>query len=313
MNRFRSKPHLSLLIAARFFAKLRIIFAISLFTLLTSCNETFQPLMDNDSVSFSIYGYLDATADTQWVRVAPVRKLLASPVEKPEMMVSLEHLSSGDKVVMSDTLLKFQFPTGINAVNTFTDMKLEPGQSYLLTAEKPDGNYSKARVTLPENFPVPKLQITGHTNDLLYISGVDHLIDIQVRFFYRIIWAGQVENLMIAVPVTNRAQRTGDGEYLVRINNHFVRTGVQLLLPANANAEILHRQIFVAQGGPEWDENIRDLNDLVYILPDVYSNIENGIGYLIGIVSKSIPYKSCYAAEEPDKLIACPEEQQFFY
>lgn len=68
--------------------------------------------MDNDSVSFSIYGYLDATADTQWVRVAPVRKLLASPVEKPEMMVSLEHLSSGDKVVMSDTLLKFQFPTG---------------------------------------------------------------------------------------------------------------------------------------------------------------------------------------------------------
>ncbi|TVQ04902.1 MAG: hypothetical protein EA359_04905 [Balneolaceae bacterium] len=118
---------------------------------------------------------------------------------------------------------------------------------------------------------------------------------------------------MVAVPVTNRAQRTGDGEYLVRINNQFVRTGVQLLLPASARAELLYRQIFVAQGGPEWNDEIRSLDDLVYILPDSFSNVEGGIGYLVGIVSKSIPYKSCYSEGEPTVLIACPEEQQFFY
>ncbi len=35
---------------------------------LTGCEESFQPLQNNnDSGVFSMFGYLDATADTQWV------------------------------------------------------------------------------------------------------------------------------------------------------------------------------------------------------------------------------------------------------
>ncbi|TVQ04901.1 MAG: hypothetical protein EA359_04900 [Balneolaceae bacterium] len=44
-------------------------FSLFTFTLFIACDEPFQPLLENNSAPFSIYGYLDATADTQWVRV----------------------------------------------------------------------------------------------------------------------------------------------------------------------------------------------------------------------------------------------------
>jgi hypothetical protein len=84
----------------------------------------------------------------------------------------------------------------------------------------------------------------------------------------------------------------------------------QLLLPENAKSELLGRQIFVAAAGPEWDEDIPSFDDLSYALPDAASNVENGVGYVIGIVSKSIPYKNCF--DEEGDVVSCPAEQPIF-
>lgn len=70
------------------------------------------------------------------------------------------------------------------------------------------------------------------------------------------------------------------------------------------------RQIFVASGGPEWNEEIPSMNDLVYNLPASFSNVEGGVGYLIGIVSKTIPFKGCF--NEQRENIACALEKPFF-
>lgn len=32
-----------------------------------------------------------------------------------------------------------------------------------------------------------------------------------------------------------------------------------------------------------------------FMLPGLSSNVENGLGYLVGIVSKTIPWMSCFA------------------
>lgn len=88
-----------------------------------------------------------------------------------------------------------------------------------------------------------------------------------------------------------------------KVSNQFPNT-------AGAEVELLGRQIFVAAAGPEWDENITGLDDLEYALPDIASNVESGVGYLIGIASKSIPYKNCYDVE--GDVISCPAEQPIF-
>lgn len=77
---------------------------LCLLIFLVGCNQTFQPIKENEDVPLSIYGYLDATADTQWVRVTPVRDQLNQLPVKPEMHVTLEHVKSGNKTVMNDSL-----------------------------------------------------------------------------------------------------------------------------------------------------------------------------------------------------------------
>jgi hypothetical protein len=44
----------------------------------------------------------------------------------------------------------------------------------------------------------------------------------------------------------------------------------------------------------EWNEEIIILDDVLYALPEGISNVENGLGYMFGMVSKTIPYESCF-------------------
>lgn len=273
------------------------------------CDDSFQPLQQDEQYSFSIYGYLDASADTQWVRVTPAREQLHMPPEIPEMYITLEHLESGATKVMNASLIEFIFPTGFNAINAWSDMALEPRQSYRLKAERPDGKSSSVTVTLPEDFPTPRLrQIPGFDNSyILYINGIDRLVSIEVRRLYRIRWAGRVFEKFSSVQFRNRADRVGPGEYTLYISP----SGTPGPLPEGAVIENIRQQIFVVSGGPEWDEEIISLDDLSYFLPDVASNVEDGIGYLVGIISKSIPFKSCFSDDDPSELIACPEVKPF--
>lgn len=135
---------------------------------LSGCDESFQPLRENERHSFSIYGYLDASADTQWVRVTPVREQLEQPTSKPEMEVTLNRLQDGDTIVMNDSLLLF--PDGFHVLNAWSATDIEPGQTYRLLAERPDGAVSSLTVTTPDDFPMPRLD--GKCNVKLVIEGV---------------------------------------------------------------------------------------------------------------------------------------------
>jgi hypothetical protein len=72
------------------------------------------------------------------------------------------------------------------------------------------------------------------------------------------------------------------------IRNQLVTSG------AGATIVVISRDIFVASGGPEWNEEIIILDDVLYALPEGISNVENGLGYMFGMVSKTIPYESCF-------------------
>lgn len=69
-----------------------------------SCNQTFEPFKENDMYFFTIFGYLDASADTQWVRIVLPRVQLDALAEVPEMQVTLENIETGQSVMMKDSL-----------------------------------------------------------------------------------------------------------------------------------------------------------------------------------------------------------------
>lgn len=259
-----------------------------------------------------MFGYLDASVDTQRVRVSPLRRELDFFTEEPEMRVTLKNLETGKSVVMNDYLHQYSFPFGLTAPNVWTDMKLDYGQTYRLRAERPDGASTGVTVTTPNNFPIPRLHVTGLVYDKLYINDVESLVDVQSRWFYQIHYKGESYKRIIKIAYRDQVEKRGANDYILDINTITERRKVNNKFPnaAGAEVEFLGRQIFVASAGPEWDENITSFDDLRYALPDVASNVENGVGYLIGIASKSIPYENCF--DEEGAIVSCPEEQPIF-
>jgi hypothetical protein len=78
----------------------------------------------------------------------------------------------------------------------------------------------------------------------------------------------------------------------------------------SANYDLLRRQIFVAVAGPEWNEEIPDMSDLVYAQMEGISNVENGLGYMVGVYSKIIPYHTC-KTEDESNIKPCEVEKPF--
>src|SRR5690625_7493443 len=90
-----------------------------------------------------MFGYLDASADTQWVRIMPVREELFLEPRPLDVIVTMEHAESGESIVMQDSL--FSYFQGY-AWNFRSEMAIRPGQPYRITASHTDGRSEERRV-----------------------------------------------------------------------------------------------------------------------------------------------------------------------
>ncbi|MDX1639943.1 MAG: hypothetical protein R3281_18430 [Balneolaceae bacterium] len=281
----------------------------------SGCDNSFQPLKKNSDYAFSIYGVLDASADTQWVRVSPPSDQLATPAEKPAMTVTLEELETGKIATMNDSL--FTQDGDPRFVNTWTTMEIRNGHTYRLRAIDAEGKESRVTVTIPEPFPTPTLRrefgIGMPTTFTMFVDSMNHLADVHVEWFVRLTAPGFEEERVVSFAYRNRAEERFDGEFRVFIEPEKDQEEIlqQTFLPSDGGeVEVLHRQVVIASGGPEWNPDIATSDELIYALPDGFSNVENGLGYLIGVDTKRIPLKSC--RDENSLLIPCPEEEPFW-
>lgn len=291
-----------------------IIFA-SLLTL-SSCTDSFQALEENDQYYFSMYGYLDASADTQWVRVTPAREQVDALEEVPEMTVSVENLDSGDTIMLNDSLFQ---NSGASYINFWTTEPIQHNQSYRIVAKRPDGSTSHATVNTPGELPTPRVIIqTSFGFPTTYSVEVDasvHVADVQSKWYVRIKAPNLDSRRIFTFSYRNDADTTeaGGGSYSYQLKPEEELNDIeaQVLLPDNGEIEVVHRQIFVASTGSEWVSGVSSLSDLEYAIPETFSNVENGVGFVTGIDSKYVPYESC-ENESQTQIVPCPEEKEFW-
>lgn len=264
------------------------------FLSVASCDQAFEPIQGKNIDRYSMFGYLDASVDTQWVRITPLRPQLSQPPEKPSMKATLVDLNHDKSSVMNDSL--FLYPDGFHILNAWTTANVEPGNSYQILAESPVKGESRVTVTIPEDFPVPDMFIPDEDlcHAVVTIEGVERLADLQYRWYVKVTRPGWEYYRYFSVNYRNRTRQTVPGEYRLIFDLKSARIGVagqMALFPENTTFEVLEKQLFAASGGPEWISynELRSIDDLTYALPEVYSNIENGVGYVFGIVSKTIP------------------------
>lgn len=294
-------PIVDNILHTRFLSAALIVLALSAF----GCETHFDPLRDNGRYRFSIHGYLDASADTQWVRVMPVREELTAEPGPIDAVVTLEDITGGTAAEMNDSL--FAFADGRFAHNFWTPMELQPGHRYRLTAESSDGSFSRAETSLPADFPTPRVSIELLSTlqpipvkATVIVEGVGQIAD--VRTVYNDLYLSHLQDTL--------RRSSGDihivmdpREDFQSLVNYAPEASLLTFLSSSSPYE---PRIFIAAAGPDY-RYFGSVDDKIIALPEGVSNVENGLGYLGGILSKTIPYKSCTEETSTD-IVPCPLE-----
>jgi hypothetical protein len=278
--------------------------------ILVGCDDSFQPLQENNQYNFNISGYLDASADTQWVRVGTVRESIDEPPNPEGIKVTLEDLQSGETVVMNDSVF-----TSKNVLNYWTTMDIKNEQTYRITVEGADGKASEVTLTTPKKLPMPYVVITGGPPAGAYIiidDAVEHIADVQSVWY--VILNPKTENRrrIYRFPIRNTLRPTTaySGGYAAFANWEKEEEQIKQSVGA-AEIELASRRFFVAAGGPEWDDSLSTIDDLEYFLDGTASNVENGLGYVVGISSGWFRQADCLAPDG-SKHIPCEPVEPFW-
>ena len=261
--------------------------------LLAGCDPSVDAFQENE-LHYSIFGYLNASADTQFVRVEPLRDgMLTSTPERLQADVTLTHLGTGRTTSLHDSL--FRYLDGASAHNFYTTVDIEPTASYRLQVHGPGGAASQAQTAVPDTFPepvvttpatnFPELECNdpyeGSQQAVVEIRGIDRLV--AVRALYYMQGVRSYSHLPDTV-------HTGNGVIEARI------AYLEDLCRIPQSSIPRKIEVVVAAGTPDWPEFLA-LDLETETLPNVASNVEDGTGLLGGIVSDTVVVHPYFDAE----------------
>lgn len=260
---------------------------ISIFVIYASgCEESFEPLQDNDQYAFSMYGTLDIHSDTQWVRVMPVGESLIPTNPEPNgTEVTITREATGDSFVMSDSLFRF----GGNAYvwNYYTTENIQPNEMYTIRSVAPDGQQSQVNVTTPSVLPVPEVEYSEEDEEgVITGSSVEPLVTVEFRYLVQALTdMGCAPETEIILSHLNEVNVDQEGNYRISVENKSAIAGE---LGVSGSSFIVNkRELVVISASEDWPD-ISELNDEEIVLPDAVSNVENGTGVVAGIARRLI-------------------------
>ncbi|MGM0506453.1 MAG: hypothetical protein ACQER4_04625 [Bacteroidota bacterium] len=296
-----------------------------------ACDTQIDPILESDDrYIYSLHGLLDATADTQWVRVMPFRENFRPENEPLDASVTLKHLESGQETTLRDSLFRFG---EFEVWNFWTDEPMQPGDTYRLEAHRSDGKSSETLLTFPDPFPRPLVElgeVVEEEQDILFdqitLEGIEQPAYIFLYFELIIDQQGIFDdyNAFVAgeryfrFTVTEEAERTATpGKWRLTIDRRALELDfayyLESMMPFPLTASNLwdyvsigHGQVEVIVAGPEWVpfDNL-SLEEME--LPDGISNVDRGLGFVAGVLSTTVPYDTCYLPNSRTPT-PCPAE-----
>jgi hypothetical protein len=266
-----------------------------------TCDESFEPREENTEYFFSMYGYLDATVDTQWIRLVPVRENFDPNPDQIEAEVIIRNIDTGEEAIMNDSLFN---PNPLVVYWNFcTTMDIEPEETYEVVARLPNGETSRSMVTIPPDYPTPiNAQFFGE--DVLIVRGVDNVADVTAVYRVRDLFFNR-EYIYQFSHIRDSLQSPNSAEELFFRLDYNRDIGLIARNFPDTQWTVEDQQLFIASAGPEWI-NLYEVDEEIYTLAEGVSNIENGVGFLLGTVTKTIPWEFCYNNE--GEYIACELE-----
>lgn len=123
--------------------------AVAFTVILVGCDNTVEPFAPTTR-HYALYGFLDANADTQYVRVEATRP---DPGQEDRTsadvpVVTLTHVATGESVAWRDSTIEIEDDG--EALLFWVPFRPEAGEVYRLEVERSDGAVSSATVRVPD-------------------------------------------------------------------------------------------------------------------------------------------------------------------
>lgn len=237
---------------------------------LAGCEAVLDPIEDAGRY-FSMSGYLDTEADTNWVRVERVAETFEPTPDPLDIQVWLDG-PDGTAPLTQETV---ELVTG-TAHLFWTTEDLEPSVTYTLVAERPDGAQTRATVRMPDPFPEPVLDDGPYACPItVTVRGVERVAD-AVAIYH----LDGSPSRTFQFDKRRLLETSGD---VTRAYVYFGNDALAMgLSPLDINNPNLTSEIVLAVVTAEWPEEMDLETDLI---PRDNPNIENGVGFVGGVTS----------------------------
>lgn len=267
--------------------KLILLLAVFSIAVGTGCDNTFDPLKENDQYVFSMYGAADLHGEFTKIRVMPIGDtLIPTDPEPNETQVTLIRNSTGEETVLNDSLSQLRFNTYV--WNYLTSENLHANEEYTLLAETPDGDHSTASINLPSELPVPTIE--SYTPDIEegVFSGTseDPVVTIETRYLVQVITEFDCEpERELVFSHLDDVTVYQDGRYYLEVRN--ASAIARELGPTVEDFQINGRELVVISSGEDWPDT-SDLSEEEIVLPDMVTNVEQGTGLVAGVAGRRV-------------------------
>ena len=268
------------------------------------CDPAFDPIKETNR-SYSVYGYLNASADTQFIRIEKLRdNMPIGTLDDLGADVQLTNVTTGQTTLLQDSL--FNYRVG-RAHNYFTTLQVNPEQQYRLEVQGNEGAAS-AEVDIPDTFPEPSL---APRKEFVQVQDIDRLIAVKTIYDTCQNCGGlggcpdepYIRRFTYS-HLADTAHIQGSG---IRANYNMAEdlSEVSNNYPRNAAFTIVRGSVVIAAGTANWP-NFLELDAEAAALPNVASNIDGGVGLLGGIVTDTVTFEknpptACYTSSNKIK------------
>ena len=305
-----------------------ILTSLLFLVLFTGCEEEVTDALDT-ALPFTIYGYLNPAADTQFVRVFPVSpvRLELAGRDPIDASVGFRNLETGETVAAQDSLVEFF--SGRYGHVYFAPFKPEYGARYEIEVERSDGASSSATTDIPpeieserqEPFTRFRIENEGFVPLLpMNLFGDDmRLLRVLARYEVELLNVGRQ---IVYIPYEQVIEETSDGWYLeIDLAGDFGRIYESVAdlrqLYGEDLIEFYRLDILPEVADPAWDPPGGEFDPIALVEPGTFENVENGFGFFGSAYRKEIlyPVDPCLRllagfAESP---LACGPEQRCKY
>ena len=260
-------------------------------SVLAGCDDSFSPISPTD-LQFSVFGYLDASADTQWIRVMPIRELVPTQPDSFGAVVMVADVGTGQIVTLRDSVFRFTNyvnpevgSEGIYLHNYWTTERIDPGASYRISISANGEEPSEAVVQVPEDFQVEvwlrQQSAAARDSDQLRLTGAKH-----VPFARATSWFRDQCGSYLSDQISFSVKPAVDGVHAINIRKATV-------VPRGCGGIFADRRLlWVVNSEVAWPAGAAYSPTNVGV-PEGLSNISHSVGFVAGVMTKTLPYESC--------------------